>query len=92
MIEIKIATEADTDVLALLGRITYAESHGHFIDNTADLAAYCDRAFSISKTRTDLENPEHLFFLMYLNDFPVGYAKVILNVAHNSVTSQKTCR
>ena len=32
MIKIKEANIQDTTVLARLGRVTYAESHGHFID------------------------------------------------------------
>ena len=32
MIKIKIATKADIQVLALLGRLTWAESHGHYIE------------------------------------------------------------
>ncbi len=31
MIKIETANEVNTDVLALLGRLTYAESHGHLL-------------------------------------------------------------
>ena len=37
MIKIKQAKESDTDVLALLGRLTWAESHGHYIDDKNNL-------------------------------------------------------
>lgn len=92
MIKIKIATKADTAILALLGRTTYAESHGHFIDNEKDLLKYIDDAFSVSKTKQDLNNSKHLFYIIYVDGLPVGYAKLVLNAIHKSVVSQNNCR
>ncbi|MEM6720724.1 MAG: GNAT family N-acetyltransferase [Bacteroidota bacterium] len=92
MIKIKIATEADATILALLGRITYVESHGHFITNKNDLSAYCNTAFSVAKARKDLKNSQHIFFILYKADFPIGYAKLVLNTSHESVNSQNVCR
>ncbi|VAW17334.1 hypothetical protein MNBD_BACTEROID03-2829 [hydrothermal vent metagenome] len=92
MIKIKTATEANTDVLALLGRITYAESHGLFIDDKNDLSKYTNEVFSVSKTKQDINNPNNLFYIIYTDDLPVGYAKLVLNVIHESVVSQNNCR
>lgn len=92
MLEIRIATEADTAILALLGRITYAESHGHFIDDKNDLANYINEAFSVSKTRQDIQNPKNLFYIIYADELPVGYAKLVLNALHESVVSENNCR
>ncbi|MCH2195977.1 hypothetical protein [Kordia sp.] len=92
MITIKIVNEADTSVLTVLGRITYVESHGHFIPNKNNLSKYCDGAFSVAKTRNDLKNTNNIFFLIYSNDYPIGYAKFILNATHESVASDNVCR
>lgn len=92
MITIKIANDADTDVLALLGRITYVESHGCFIENRNDLTTYVNKAFSVAKTKEELNNTKNLFFIIYSDDFPIGYAKLILNAVHKNVTSQHACR
>ena len=54
MIKIKKANEADTEVLALLGRLTWTESHVHYLDDKNMLIKYLDENFSISKTK--LEN------------------------------------
>ncbi len=91
MIKIKTATEADTDVLALLGRLTYVESHGHFIDNKNDLSIYINDAFSVPKTKQELNNPKNRFYIIYVDDLPVGYAKLILNEKHETVVSQNNC-
>ncbi len=91
MIKIKSAKEADTDVLALLGRLTYAESHGHFIDDKNNLLKHLDENFSVPKTKQDLNNPKNLFYLIYVDDLPVGYAKLIVNAKHKSIVSQNNC-
>lgn len=92
MIKIRIATEADTEVLALLGRLTWAESHGHYIDDKNDLLKYLDKNFSISQTKQDINNPKQLFYIIYVDDFPAGYAKLILNATTESVISENNCR
>jgi ribosomal protein S18 acetylase RimI-like enzyme len=92
MIEIKRATEGDAEVLALLGRITYVESHGHFIDDKNDLLSFNNEAFSISQTKQDLKDFKKLFFIIYVDELPVGYAKLSLNEIHKSIVSQNNCR
>lgn len=92
MIKIKIATETDIEVLALLGTITYTESHSHFIDDENDLIEYNNTAFSVSKTKQDINNPENLLYIISVDDLPVGYAKLVLNAIHKNVASQNNCR
>jgi len=92
MIEIKIATKTDAEILTLLGRITYTESHGHFIENKNDLLTYNNEEFSIKKTNEDLANKNILLYIMYVDKLPVGYAKLVLNAANINVPSKQTCR
>lgn len=91
MIKIKTAKASDTEVLALLGRLTYVESHGHFIEDKNDLHQYINGAFSVSKTKEELNNSKNLYYIIYVEDLPVGYAKLILNQKHESITSQNNC-
>lgn len=92
MIKIKIAKEADTEVLALLGRITWAESHGHYIDDKNNLLKYLNKSFSVSRTKQEINNPKNLFYIIYVDDLPVGYAKLIVNEKQENVASQNNCR
>jgi len=89
---IKIAKETDAEVLALIGRLTYNESHGHFIDDKNDLAKYLDENFSVSNMKQKISDPENLFFIAYAGDLPVGYAKIVLNAKHESIASKNSCR
>lgn len=92
MVKIKTATKADIDVLAILGRQTWDESHGHYIEDKNDVLKYLNENFSISKTKQDIENLKNLFYIIYADDLPVGYAKLGLNAIQESVASQNNCR
>ena len=92
MITIREATNNDVEVLALLGRITYNESHGHYIDNKTDLSNYNDTFFSLSKTQEDLTNPNNLFSIIYSNNFPVGYIKLVKNTTNQNIQSTNVCK
>jgi len=92
MIEVKTAEEANTETLALIGTITYLESHGHFIDNKMNLDEYIKTTFSVSKTRKDVNNKKNVFYIIYFNELPVGYAKLVLNSGHKNMASKKSCK
>ena len=91
VIKIKSAKETDTEVLALLGRLTYAESHGHFIDDKNDLLKHLDENFSVSKTKQDINSSKNIFYIVYADDLPVGYAKLVVNAKNKNIASQNTC-
>ena len=92
MIKIKTATKADTAILALLGRQTWAESHGHYIEDKNDVLKYLNENFSVSKTKENINNPNQRYYIIYADDLPVGYAKLVTNVSNKNVTSQSSCQ
>ena len=92
MISFRQATINDITTLALLGRITYSESHGHFIDDKNDLLAYCNNAFSIEKLTNDVLNKNNLFHLVLVDNLPVGYSKIILNTQFEDKNEKTSCR
>ncbi len=92
MVKIKKAKGTDTNVLALLGRVTWAESHGHFIDDKNNLLKYLNKNFSVSKIKQDIKNPKNHFYIVYVDDLPVGYAKFVVNEKQEIVDSNNNCR
>ena len=92
MIKIKKANETDTEVLALLGRLTWRESHGHYIDDKNNLLKYLDENFSVSKTKQHINNPKQHFYIIYADNLPVGYAKIIVNAKQENVVSENNCK
>ncbi len=92
MIKIRIVTKADTEVLALLGRLTWSESHGHYIEDKNDVLKYLNENFSISITKQNISNPKQFFYIIYVDDLPVGYAKLVVNASNKNITSQNSCQ
>ena len=92
MISFRQATINDVTTLALLGRITYNESHGHFIDDKNDLLAYCNNAFSIEKLTNDILDKNNLFHLVLVDNLPVGYSKIVLNTQFEDKNEKTSCR
>lgn len=92
MIKIRPATIEDTDIIMFLGEKTYTESHGQFIADKEDLIAYNKTAFSKAKIQEDLYDPNNLFYILYVEDIAVGYAKLVLNIQHETITSEQNCK
>lgn len=92
MITIKSATVNDAEVLSLLGRITYNESHGHYIDNKTHLLNYNNTFFSVSKISEDLQNPNNIFYIIYVDNSPIGYIKLVTDATNNNIVSTNACK
>lgn len=91
MIKIKLATLLDTTVLAQLGRVTWEESHGQYIDDKNNLLEYLDKNFSVSKTKQEIQNPKKFFYIIYADEIPAGYAKIIVNENQENIASNNNC-
>ena len=48
-IEIRLAKKEDAQFIALLGRITFTETFGHFFRDQKDLIDYYNLTFSVQK-------------------------------------------
>lgn len=92
MIKIKLAEKNDYEVLALLGRVTWSESHGHYIPNRQSLNTYLDTNFSIAQTKIILNNPNNVIHIIYVDNLPVGYAKTVLHEKQENITSNNICK
>ena len=92
MTEIKQANIENAPVLALLGRKTYVESHGHFIYNESDLKQYLDTAFSLSKAKAELSDPNVLIYFIYVGQTPVGYTKLVINDPGKNNSALSSCQ
>ena len=88
MIKIKPAKLNDTEVLALLGRLTWAESHGQYIDDKNDIPKYLNEKFSISITKQNLKNTDIHYYICYVDELPVGYVKLVANAEQEHVVSE----
>jgi ribosomal protein S18 acetylase RimI-like enzyme len=73
---IRKATEADASFVALLARVTFTETFGTYFRNPQDLLDYYNSTFSVSKFRSSIEKENNVFWIAFVDELPVGYAKM----------------
>lgn len=86
------ATTSDATYIALLARITFTETFGHFFSDKTDLYQYLDQTFGVQKIRNSIEKPNNIFWLAYIDELPVGYAKLKLNSPSQFTDVKNVCQ
>jgi len=84
---VRIASDKDAELIADLSRQTFYESFAS--DNTtANMDKFLEEQFTRQKLIDEVKQPWHIFFLAFINDEPVGYAKMSDGAIPLSLTSQ----
>lgn len=91
-LEIRLATKEDAQFIALLGRITFTETFGHFFRDEQDLLDYFAETFSVEKIERGIAKANNAFWIAFVNRLPVGYAKLKLNSISGFIDSEQTCQ
>ncbi|MES2519054.1 MAG: GNAT family N-acetyltransferase [Bacteroidota bacterium] len=80
--QIRIATEADIDLLCEIGAKTFVETYEK--QNTPEnLKLYLEEKFSKKQVSDELLTPQTIFLLVELNNDVIGYAKMRVNLVEN---------
>jgi len=86
MLTVLPAEISDAPMVALLGRITFAETFGDlFAGYEQDLAAYLAETFAPAKIARSMAKPDNHYWLARLDDLPIGYAKLKSRSGHPQV-------
>ncbi|WP_298778310.1 GNAT family N-acetyltransferase [uncultured Polaribacter sp.] len=92
MITIRKATTADATHIALLGRITYTESHGNYIKEKEDLLKFYEEYYSVSRIREEINDVENIFWIVFSDELPIGFAKLSLNISYTKTSEINSCK
>jgi ribosomal protein S18 acetylase RimI-like enzyme len=91
-VEIRLAKTEDAQFIALLGRITFTETFGHFFRDQNDLIDYYNRTFLVQKIEDGIGKPNNIFWIAFVNRLPVGYAKLKLHSNSEFIESTDVCQ
>jgi diamine N-acetyltransferase len=83
LVTIRYATPADAELIADMSRTTFYEAFGK--DNTkADMDIFMSEQFTKEELMKEVELSEGIFMLAYIDEEPVGYARMRLknSLAH----------
>ena len=89
---IKKSEIKDAVLISLLGRITFTETFGLFFKDKNDLLNYYEKTFSVQKIEKSMENPNNKYWIAFVDDLPVGYAKLKLESKSSFIESNNTCQ
>ena len=78
MIRIVPVQKEDMPLLVPIGRRSLVESHGHSAP-TEVFETYLDEKFTPEALEAEVADKANLFHLVYYNDTPAGYSKIIYN-------------
>lgn len=85
MISIIKAQESDAPLLALIGRQSFIESHGSSATATV-IDEYVNEKFTLEVMQQELRDPDNIYHIIYHNDQPAGYSKIIFDATHPNIT------
>jgi diamine N-acetyltransferase len=75
MIQIRIATAADTERISNIAIQTFVETYSWY-NSPENMRSYTGLHFSTEQTRLELDESTTCFFLAFESEIPVGYAKM----------------
>ncbi|MEP7145027.1 MAG: GNAT family N-acetyltransferase [Ferruginibacter sp.] len=78
------AKEKDFMVLADIGKISFLESHGNSAA-PADINKYTNEKYNPKVFKDELGDPNNIYHIIYIDDNPAGYSKIIFNSPHSNI-------
>ncbi|WP_405606130.1 GNAT family N-acetyltransferase [Polaribacter sp. Asnod1-A03] len=92
MLEIRRANSNDAIHIALLGRITYTESHGDFVEDKQNLLDFYKKYYSVAQIKSEINDENNLFWIVFIDELPIGFAKLSLNVNYADSKDINICK
>jgi len=89
---IRQANVKDAKLIALLARVTFSETFGHYFRDRNDLLNYFNQTFSVEKISNSIKNSNNVFWIAFANELPVGYSKLKINSPSKFINSNKTAQ
>ncbi|WP_190809494.1 GNAT family N-acetyltransferase [Flagellimonas sp. S3867] len=90
--EIIKASHSNAVIVALLARITFTETFGHYFRDKTDLENYLSLTFNVQKLKNSLTKPNNVYWLAFIDGLPVGYAKLKLKSPSPLIKEQDVCQ
>ncbi len=81
LVSIRKATEEDAHLLSAIAAASFIESHGHSAP-AADIQAYVAEKYNPAVLQQELQDPNNIYHLLYYQDQPAGYSKIIFNAPY----------
>jgi diamine N-acetyltransferase len=88
-IEVRNASYPDARLLSVLAATTFYEAYFEQ-DAPHDLATYIGESFDLDVIKSQLNDPDSTFLIVFLDEKAVGYARLIAGSRHPSIATNRT--
>lgn len=85
------AKKDDFKLLAEIGKISFIESHGNSASD-ADIDMYVNANYNNAVFKEELSDPKNIYHIIYLNNQPAGYSKIIFNSKHPKIQMENVTK
>jgi len=75
-IRVIIANSSHADIISSIGKQSFRDAFAHLFENKEDLFEYLEYTYDRNKILKSLEKENNVFFLAFVENVPVGFAKV----------------
>lgn len=82
---------ADYKFLAAIGKETFLDAHGHSAPQK-DIDTYTEAKYTHAVMQAELNDPGNLYHIIYYNDQPAGFSKIVLNSPHAGIVAQNVTK
>ena len=87
--QIREAHINDAEIVSQLAITTFDETFGYLFEDRQILLNYFERTFSVEKIRNSIQKENNVFWLAFVDEKPVGYAKLKLHSPSEFVNGSK---
>jgi len=84
MTSIVRASVKDAELLSILGRTTFIESHS-ISASKEHIESYVNLKYNLKALEAELNDPDNIFYILYRDAKAIGYSKIILNVPDKKI-------
>ena len=84
MTTIEKASFNDAEILSIIGKKSFIESHGSSASEI-DIANYVSSKFTKHMFENELDDSNNIFHIIFYNKKPIGYSKIIYNFSQENM-------
>ena len=75
-IKVIAASPSDATIISSIGRQSFRDAFGQLFNDRKTLQEYLDYTYNVDKVRKSIAKENNVFFVAFVDDVPVGFAKV----------------
>lgn len=91
MVSIRKAVLSDYSTIIAIGLVSVEEAHRDSC-SPADMQTYLQQHYNDAVIKKELQDPANHYYIIYVNDTPAGFSKLILHQRHTNIEKENVAK